>query len=126
MYSDFVPEGYHASELDRHDLVEAFSIEEVGRIRELAATLDLQQSSIGGAQRVDGEGGSRKQPHRVARTLDAASQCIALSASTVIVLASNQKLLALRAWRHGRTVTIFTLRGARRWLRLASGHRVEH
>jgi PKHD-type hydroxylase len=88
MYSDFVPDGYHQSELDRHDLVEAFSIEEVGRIRELAATLDLQQSSIGGAQRVDGE----VRNSRIGwLALDAASQWL-FERIGQIVLASNQKL----------------------------------
>lgn len=56
MYSDFVPDGYHSSELDRHDLVDgAFSLEEVARIRDLAASLDLKQGAIGGAEQVDNE-----------------------------------------------------------------------
>jgi PKHD-type hydroxylase len=54
MYSDFVLEGYHASELDRHELVEgAFSIEEVARIRELGSKLVLKQGAVGGKDHVD-------------------------------------------------------------------------
>jgi PKHD-type hydroxylase len=88
MYSDFVPDGYHESELDRHDLVEAFSLDEVGRIRELAATLDLQQSTIGGAQRVDGE---IRNSSVGWLGLDAASEWL-FERIGQIVLASNQRL----------------------------------
>lgn len=56
MYSDFVPDGYHQAELDRHDLVEgAFSNDEVARIRALGAGLDLRSGAIGGADKVDHE-----------------------------------------------------------------------
>ena len=54
MYCDFVADGYHESELDRHDVVEnAFSADEVARIRELGAALDLQEGAIGGGEHVD-------------------------------------------------------------------------
>jgi PKHD-type hydroxylase len=56
MYSDFVPDGYHESELDSHDVVEAaFSAEEVERIRALGAALDLTSGAIGGGDKVDQE-----------------------------------------------------------------------
>lgn len=56
MYSDFVPDGYHESELDRHEVVDgAFSLEEVARIRALGGTLDLKSGSIGGTEHVDQE-----------------------------------------------------------------------
>lgn len=56
MYCDFVADGYHESELDRHDVVEgAFSPEEVARIRAMGAALDLQDGAIGGGGKVDEE-----------------------------------------------------------------------
>ena len=56
MYSEFIPDGYHQSELDRHDVVEAaFSAEEVARIRELGAGLELRTGAIGGGDHVDPE-----------------------------------------------------------------------
>jgi PKHD-type hydroxylase len=55
MYSDFIPDTYHESELDRYDVVEVFSREEVDRIRALGASLDLQQSSVGAKMQVDHE-----------------------------------------------------------------------
>jgi PKHD-type hydroxylase len=56
VYSDFVPDGYHESELDRHEVVDgAFSLEEVARIRALGGALDLQSGSIGGTEQVDQE-----------------------------------------------------------------------
>jgi PKHD-type hydroxylase len=56
MYSNFVTEGYHQSELDRYDVVDgAFSLEDVSRIRDLVAALDLKRGAIGGDQQVDEE-----------------------------------------------------------------------
>ena len=56
MYSDFVPEGYPDSELDRFDLVEeAFTAEQVERIRAMGAALDLSEGAIGGGDRVEQE-----------------------------------------------------------------------
>jgi PKHD-type hydroxylase len=56
VFSDFVPDGYHESELDRHDVVEgAFALEEVARIRALGAGLELKSGAIGGGDKVDQE-----------------------------------------------------------------------
>lgn len=56
MYSDFVSEGYHESELDRFEVVEtAFSAEEVEEIRRLGGALELSEGAIGGGDAVDRE-----------------------------------------------------------------------
>ena len=89
MYSDFVPDGYHRSELDAHDVVEgAFSREEVERIRELGAALDLESGAIGGGDKVDHE--IRKS--RIGWiTLDASSEWL-FERIGKLVLASNERL----------------------------------
>ena len=89
MYSDFVPAGYHQSELDAHDVVEtAFSREEVARIRALGAGLELTAGAVGGGDKVDSE--IRKS--RIGWIpLEASSEWL-FARLGELVIASNQRL----------------------------------